>query len=80
MSVTKQRPTSALRHGAHERPARGGPPAAERAERRARRPALNPASDVRTWLIALGVIAVVLLAFIGMVALTALAGGDTFLS
>ena len=82
MSLTSQlRPSSARRHGVQERPARGGRPAAEQVDRpSASRPRLKPASDVRTWLIGLVVIAVVLLAFIGMVVLTALAGGDTFLS
>ena len=77
MSVkSQQRPSTARRPGAHERPAPGAP----RVDRGARsRPQREPESDVRSWLIALMVIGVVLLAFAGMVVLTALAGGDTFL-
>lgn len=71
MSVISQHRTSpARRHAADERAGRRAPA----------RPAQKAASDVRTWLIALVVIGVVLLAFLGMVALTAAAGGDTFLS
>ncbi|NEK86489.1 hypothetical protein GCU60_12105 [Blastococcus saxobsidens] len=79
MSVTSHHgPSRVRRPRLHERPARGERPADERADRARSRP--QPASDVRTWLIAVVVIGIVLLAFTGMVVLTALAGGDTFLS
>jgi hypothetical protein len=82
MSVKlQQRPRTVRQPQDHRPPAAGDSPAAGSAEQRAeRRSAAKRSSDVRIGLIGLAVVAAVLLAFTAMVLLTALAGGNTFLS